>query len=72
MKKRSRKASWVSAQRRRMLFSLTRISSTETLMDGWEIMCCYEGGKNTLHKFYRLLYMNVPLASLKGSLPLWC
>lgn len=42
------------------------------LMDGWEIKCCYEGGKNTLHEFYRLLYMNIPLASVKGSLPLWC
>lgn len=42
---------------------LNKISSTEMLTDGGEIMYCYEGGKNTIHKSYRYLYMNNPLAS---------
>lgn len=42
---------------------LNKISSTEMLTDGGQLMCCYEGGKNTIHKFYRYLYMNNTLAS---------
>lgn len=42
---------------------LNKISSTEMLTDSGEIMCCYEGGKNTIHKFHRYLYTNNPLAS---------